>query len=145
MIIHHIEGLVSVYWEKDVQAIRPKWETLYREDAALRDVLEWCFTYVQQYNVKNYIADLSEFKDGLSESDQTWAIIYFNKRIVEIGIERFVTIITSRQIDKFSNWDASARKKFKAKLSLFHASSLEEAKNLLRKNVMTTGISGTSS
>ena len=49
MIIHQVEGLVIVYWEKDVQTIRLKWETLYREDSTLRDALEWCFTYVQQH------------------------------------------------------------------------------------------------
>ena len=132
MIIHRVEGLVSVYWEKDVQAIRPKWATLYREDTALRDALGWCFTYAQQHNVKNWIADLSEFKDGLSDSDQIWATKYFNQKIVEIGIEKFVTIITPQQIEQISNWDASARETFRSKLSLFHASSLEEAKNLLR-------------
>ena len=98
MIIHQVEGLVIVYWEEDVQAIRPKWETLYREDTALRDALEWCFIYVQQYNVKNWIADLSEFKEGLSEPDQSWATKHFNRRIVEIGIERFVTLITPQQL-----------------------------------------------
>ena len=132
MIIHQIEGLVSVCWEKDVQAIRPKWETLYREDTALRDALEWCFTYVQKHNVKNWIADLSEFKEGLSKPDQIWATKYFNQRIIEIGIERFVTIITPQKMEKISNWDTSARETFKSKLSLFHAGSLEEAKNLLR-------------
>jgi hypothetical protein len=132
MIIHQVEGLVIVYWEEDVQAIRPKWETLYREDTALRDALEWCFIYVQQYNVKNWVADLSEFKEGLSEPDKSWATKHFNRRIVEIGIERFVTLITPQQMEKISNWDASAREKFKSKLSLFHASSLEEAKNLLQ-------------
>ncbi len=132
MVIHQIEGLVSVFWEKDVQAIRPKWETLYREDTALRDALEWCFTYVQQHNVKNWIADLLDFKEGLSETDQRWATKYFNQRIVEIGIERFVTLITPQKIEKITNWDASARQTFKSKLNLFHAGSLEEAKKLLQ-------------
>ena len=132
MIIYQVEGLVIVYWEKDVQAIHLKWETLYREDSTLRDALEWCFTYVQQHSVKNWIGDLSEVKEGMSDSDQVWAIKYFNQKIVELGIERLVTITTPRQIEMISNWDERARETFNSKLSFSHVGSLEEAKNLLR-------------
>jgi hypothetical protein len=87
---------------------------------------------VQQQSVKNWIADLSEFKKGMSDSDQVWAINYFNQKIVELGIERLVTITTPRQIEMISNWDERARETFKSKLSLSQVGSLEEAKNLLR-------------
>jgi hypothetical protein len=68
----------------------------------------------------------------LSEPDQSWATKHFNRRIIEIGIERFVTLIAPQQMKMISSWDASARETFKSKLSLFYAGSLEEAKKLLQ-------------
>ncbi|MDJ0957993.1 MAG: hypothetical protein QNI91_14085 [Arenicellales bacterium] len=130
-ILHKVEGLVTITWEEDLKAIRLSWENLYREDSGVRDAVEWAFDYVRQNGVKNWIADLSEVETHLSEGDKEWAMRRFNQTIVELGIDRFVTIKPCN-METISDWDESARETFAKNLDLFHVASLEEAAFALR-------------
>lgn len=134
MVIYEVPELVTVYWEDDVKAIHPTWQTIYREDTGFRDALEICFQYVRDYGVKHWIADISQCDSGMSQADEEWAARYFNKTIVEIGIEKFVLLTPEAQTGNATiadDWEEGAKQAVGSQVQFLRASTLEEAKQAL--------------
>ena len=135
MVIYEVPGLVTVYWEDDVKAIHPIWQTIYREDSGFRDALEVCFQYVRDHGVKHWIADISRCDSGMSSADEEWSAQYFNKALAETGIEKFVLLTPEAQTGKSGiadDWEKEAQRSVGSQVQFFRASSLEEANQVLR-------------
>ena len=135
MVIYEVPGLVTVYWEDDVKAIHPAWKTICREDTGFRDALEVCFQYVIDNQVKHWIADISQCGSGMSQADEEWAARYFNKQIVEIGIEKFVLLTPEAKTSNSriaDDWEEGAKQAVGSQVRFLRASTLEEATQALR-------------
>ena len=136
-IIHQTPELVVVTWEPGLEAILISWDTLYREDSAVTDTLEFCFDYVRNNGVKRWIADVSRAKAQLSKADAEWADGHFNKVIVTLGLETFILVTApgkDGEISDIEQWMEEAKRKIGDRLAMFHATSMNDVRRIIEEN-----------
>ncbi|MFQ5757042.1 MAG: hypothetical protein ACE5H7_13265 [Acidiferrobacterales bacterium] len=133
-IIHEVPELVTVTWEEHLRAIVIRWDTLYREDAAVRDALEFCFDYVRRNEVKNWVADVSAAKAQMSAADEQWSDQYFIKTLATLGLNIFVLVTAPSKAGEASpieEWMEGARREIGGSLAMLHATSMDEVRTII--------------
>lgn len=134
-IVHKTPELVVVTWESELEAILISWDTLYREDSAIMDTLEFCFDYVRANGVKNWVADVSRAKAQLSKADAEWADGHFNKTIVTLGLASFILVTAPRkegEVSDIEQWLEESKRKIGDSLAMFHATSMNEVRKIIK-------------
>lgn len=133
-IIHEVPELVTVTWEEHLRAILFRWDTLYREDTAVRDALEFCFDYVRRNGVKNWVADVSAAKVQMSAADEQWSDQYFIMTLATLGLDIFVLVTAPSEAGEASpieEWMEGARREIGGSLAMSHATSMDEVPTII--------------
>jgi hypothetical protein len=87
-ILKDFNGLVTIAWYDELEAIYLKWHTEYDEGNRVIEAVKYALSYVNEHNVKHWWVDLSTSKQGLKESDQIWIQTEFGKAIAESSLTK---------------------------------------------------------
>lgn len=112
-VINEVPGLVTTWWDEDLQALRIKWFTEFAEGTAVTDAVEFALRFVNENNVKNWLCDLSISREALKPEDQAWVQTKFKKLIAESTLEKVVLIPpgpdTGQDTDWLNDWEANTK------------------------------------
>ena len=125
-IIHATSDLVEVSYRDDLEAVYLKWFNEYDEGTGVKDAVHAALDYVRRNGVRNWLADISTSRRGLTEADQAWVTgDEFREAIADSPLRRFVMIPplpeTGQDTAWLADWEANTLAKFgddvQAKLS----------------------------
>jgi hypothetical protein len=125
-IIYSAPELVEVSYQHNLKAVVLIWFSEYDEGTGVKDAVYAALDYVRQHDVKNWLADLSISRRGLTPSDQEWVgSDEFREAIVDSPLRKFMLIPpspeTGQDIGWLAEWEANTLANFgedvEAKLS----------------------------
>jgi hypothetical protein len=125
-IIYSAPELVEVSYQHNLKAVVLIWFSEYDEGTGVKDAVYAALDYVRQHDVKNWLADLSISRRGLTPSDQEWVgSDEFREAIVDSPLRKFMLIPptpeTGQDIGWLAEWEANTLASFgedvEAKLS----------------------------
>ncbi len=87
-LLKNYDGLVSISWHEEFDAIYLKWHTEFDEGDRVVEAVEYALTYVNDNNVSNWWVDLSTSKEGLKAEDQSWVETEFGKAIAASSLKK---------------------------------------------------------
>ena len=89
-IIYKVPELVEVSYRADLKAVCLKWFSEYDEGNRVKEAVFAALDYVRAHNVRNWLADISTSRQGLTAADQEW-----------VGSEAFRDAIRDSPLRKF--------------------------------------------
>ena len=125
-IIYSAPELVEVSYQHNLKAVVLIWFNEYDEGTGVKDAVYAALDYVRQHDVKNWLADLSISRRGLTPRDQEWVgSDEFREAIVDSPLRKFMLIPpspeTGQDIGWLAEWEANTLASFgkdvEAKLS----------------------------
>jgi hypothetical protein len=125
-IIYSAPELVEVSYQHNLKAVVLIWFSEYDEGTGVKDAVYAALDYVRQHDVKNWLADLSISRRGLTPRDQEWVgSDEFREAIVDSPLRKFMLIPpspeTGQDIGWLAEWEANTLANFgedvEAKLS----------------------------
>ena len=125
-IIHSVVDFVEVSYRPDLEAVYLKWFDEYDEGTQVKDAVSAALAYVREHGVKNWCADISTSRQGLTQEDQDWVSgDEFRNAITDSPLRKFVLIPplpeTGQDVSWLADWEANSLAKFgnevEAKLS----------------------------
>ena len=130
-VIHLVPDLVEVSHRSDLKAVYLKWFSEYDEGSAVRDAVHAALDYVRREGVKNWLADISTSRKGLTAADQAWVSgNEFRDAIVNSPLRRFVMIPplpeTGQDTAWLADWEANTLAKFGDNVEAKLSSDLDE-------------------
>jgi hypothetical protein len=109
--IHSHTGLVVVFWREDLHAIHLKWHSEYDQGSGVQDAVRSALKYVNQNGVKNWLVDISDSDEALSEKDYDWVSgNEFRDLIRASTLRRFVMIPPGAGSAQDTSWIADWEK-----------------------------------
>ena len=105
--IHAAEGLVEVTWRPELAAVYLKWFSEYDEGSRVRDAVLAAVSWVRDYDVRHWVADVSTSPLALSEADYRWVSgEEFRSAILESPLRKFVLIPPLPESGQDDSWVA---------------------------------------
>ena len=136
-VLKDFDGLVTISWNDELEAIYLKWHTEYDEESRVIEAVEYALTYVNDHNVKNWWVDLSTSKEGLKEADQLWVQTEFGKEIAESSLTKLAMTPplpeTGQDIGWLDDWESDTNAKYQGKISARLVSSGTEIQEHFKK------------
>lgn len=137
-ILKDFEGLVTISWNEDLEAIYLKWHTEHDDGDRVIEAVNYALSYVAENNVKHWWVDLSTSKQGLKESDQNWVQTEFSKAIAESSLEKLAMTPplpeTGQDTEWLDDWELNTNAKYGGKIQARLVYSDDEVREYLRKN-----------
>ena len=130
-VIHTVPDLVEVSYRADLEAVYLKWFSEYDEGSGVKDAVHAALAYVRREGVKNWLADVSTSRRGLTPADQAWITgDEFREAIASSPLRRFVLIPplpeTGQDTAWLADWEANTLAKFGDRVEAKLSSDLEE-------------------
>ena len=137
LMINDVSGLVTTWWDEELQALRIKWFTEYAEGSAVADAVEFAMAYVNENGVKNWLCDLSESREALKAEDQEWVQTEFKRLIAESSLEKVVLIPplpeTGQDTEWLKDWEANTKRDYGGQIDARLLSEEGEIQRLFEK------------
>ncbi|MCR9112152.1 MAG: hypothetical protein NXH84_02695 [Rhodobacteraceae bacterium] len=103
--VHSQTGLVDVVWRKDIGAIHLKWYSEYNENDGVQTAVRAALEFVNERHVRNWLVDVSESNEALSEKDYEWVSSdEFRDLVRQSTLERFVLIPPGPNSKQDTSW-----------------------------------------
>lgn len=103
--VHSQTGLVDVVWRKDIGAIHLKWYSEYDENDGVQTAVRAALEFVNERHVRNWLVDVSESNEALSEKDYEWVSSdEFRDLVRQSTLERFVLIPPGPNSKQDTSW-----------------------------------------
>lgn len=119
-LLKDFNGLVTIFWNEELEAIYLKWHTEYDEEDRVIEAVKFALSYVSENNVKNWWVDLSTSEQGLKASDQNWVQTDFTKAIAESSLNKLAMTPplaeTGQDITWLDDWEANTNAKYSGKI-----------------------------
>lgn len=104
-LIYSKPGLVDVIWRPDLKAVHLVWHSEYDEGTAVKDAVKAALAYVNEYGIKNWLADISHSRLALSAVDLDWVSgEEFRTAIRNSTLKRFVMIPPLPETGQDTSW-----------------------------------------
>ena len=121
-ILKDFNGLVTIAWNDELEAIYLKWHTEYDEANRVIEAVNYALSYVNEHNVKHWWVDLSTAIRGLKKSDQIWIQTEFGKAIAESSLTKLAMTPplpeTGQDISWFDDWESETNTKYRGKIKV---------------------------
>ncbi len=105
--IYSQDGLVDVFWREDIGAIHVKWHSEYDPNDGVQMAVRAAVAFVNENNVKNWLVDISDSDDALSDKDYEWVSgDEFRDLIRQSTLQRFVMIPPGPKTRQDTSWIA---------------------------------------
>jgi len=119
-ILKKYEGLVTISWNKELEAIYLKWYTEYDEGERVIEAVKYALSYVEVNQVKHWWVDLSTSCQGLKASDQNWVQNEFGKAIAESSLTKLAMTPplpeTGQDTSWLDDWESNTNTKYGGKI-----------------------------
>ncbi len=130
-IIYEAPDFVEVSWRGDLRAVYLKWFTEYDEGTGVRDAVHAALEYVRKSDVRNWLADISTSRRGLTPADQEWVSSdEFRQAIIDTRLRRFVLIPplpeTGQDVSWLQDWEANTLAAFGEQIKAMLSSDPDE-------------------
>ena len=137
-VINEVAGLVTTWWDEDLQALRIKWFTELAEGTAVTDAVEFALRFVNENNIKNWLCDLSISREPLKPEDQKWVQTEFKRLIAESTLEKVVLIPprpeTGQDTDWLKDWEANTKTEYGGRIDARLLSNENEIREFFTEN-----------
>ena len=119
-ILKEFDGLVTISWSDELDAIHLKWHTEYDEEERVIEAVKYALAYVEEHDVKHWWVDLSTSAKGLKDSDQIWVQTEFGKLIAESPLTKLAMTPplpeTGQDIEWLDDWESNTNAKYNGKI-----------------------------
>ena len=119
-ILKVFDGLVTISWSDELDAIHLKWHTEYDEEERVIEAVKYALAYVEEHDVKHWWVDLSTSAKGLKDSDQIWVQTEFGKLIAESPLTKLAMTPplpeTGQDIEWLDDWESNTNAKYNGKI-----------------------------
>jgi hypothetical protein len=120
ILINEVPGLVSTWWNEDLQALHIKWHNEYTQGSEVIDAVNFALQYVEENAVEHWLVDLSTSSAALKEADQAWVETEFKKAIARSPLKKLVMIPplpeTGQDIAWLDDWEENTRAEYQGQI-----------------------------
>ena len=135
-LLKNYDGLVSISWHEEFDAIYLKWHTEFDEGDRVVEAVEYALTYVNDNNVSNWWVDLSTSKEGLKAEDQSWVETEFGKAIAASSLKKLALTPplpeTGQDTSWLDDWETKTNAMYKGQISARLVSSDNDVREHFR-------------
>jgi len=101
--LHSAPGLADIYYEKDIQAIRIEWFSMFSADNTFRDVICKSIELAKQRNIQIVIGDQRAAVGTSKPADVEWFANELMPLAVQSGIRYFTSIMPQSALSKLNS------------------------------------------
>ena len=119
-LLKDFAGLVTIYWNQELEAIYLKWHTELDEGERVIESVKFALAYVSEHDVKHWWVDLSTSAQGLKGSDKEWVQTEFGKAIADSPLTKLAMTPplpeTGQDIGWLDDWESSTNARYRGKI-----------------------------
>ncbi len=119
-LLKQYSGLVSIWWDDELQAIYLKWDSEFDEGTRVVDAVSFALSYVNKNKVENWLVDISTSKEGLKPEDQKWVETEFQENIASSTLKKLALMPplpgTGQNTDWLDDWEKNMKARYSGQI-----------------------------